>query len=86
MCQQGSVEPHSMMLRSWQLAILRFAVTLDSADVMLRQYLARINDFPLKRALAAALEIEPASPTSVTRRSKPATDLWRGLSSRDIRP
>jgi hypothetical protein len=31
----------------------------EPADVMLRQYLARINDFPLKRALAAALEIEP---------------------------
>lgn len=32
MCQQGSVESHSMMLRAWQLATLRFAVTLDNAD------------------------------------------------------
>jgi hypothetical protein len=122
-----------MMLRSWQLAILRFAVTLDNADRlgvlaianqidrvgrqhetepefgffrktsselcaailqrgetadgMLRQYLAQIDDVPLKRALAAALEIEHGEPASVKRRSKPATDLWRGLSSRgNIRP
>jgi hypothetical protein len=32
MCQRGSVEQHTKMLRSWQLAILRFAVTLDNAD------------------------------------------------------
>jgi hypothetical protein len=127
MCQQGSVEQHSMMLRSWQLAILRFAVTLDNADrlgmlaianqidrlgmqheakpefgffrkttselcaailqrnetaeVMLRQYLARIDDLGLKRALAAALEFEHAEPASVNIHSKPATDLWLGLSS-----
>ena len=29
---QGSVERHFGMLRAWQLAILRFAVTLDNAD------------------------------------------------------
>ena len=32
MCQQGSGEQHSKMLRSWQIAILRFAITLDNAD------------------------------------------------------
>lgn len=29
---QGTLELHARMLRAWQLAILRFAVTLDSAD------------------------------------------------------
>jgi len=133
MCQQGSVEQHNRMLRSWQLAILRFAVTLDNADrlrvvavanqidrlgrqhedepefgffrntssevcaailqrdetadVILRQCLARIDDLRLKRALAAALGFEQGEPGSVKRPSKPATDLWRGLSSRGgIRP
>jgi hypothetical protein len=32
MDQHGSVECHARMLRVWQLAILRFAVTLDNAD------------------------------------------------------
>jgi len=133
MCQQGSVEQHSKMLRSWQLAILRFAVTQDNADrlgvlavanqidrlgrqhddqpefgffrktssevfaailrrdetadVILRQFLTLIDDLRLKRALAAALEIEHGEPASDKKRSKPATDLWRGLSSRgNIRP
>jgi hypothetical protein len=127
MCQQGSVEQHSKMLRSWQLAILRFAVTQDNADrlgvlavanqidrlgrlhedetdfgffrktsselcaailqrdetadVILRQYLARIDDLRLKRAFAAALEIEHGDPASDKRRFKPAADLWRGLTS-----
>jgi hypothetical protein len=133
MGQQGSGEQHSRMLRSWQLAVLRFAVTQDNADrlgvlavanqidrlgrqhedeadfgffrkmssevcaailqrnetadVVLRQYLARIDDLRLKCAFAAALEIEHGEPASDKKRSKPATDLWRGLSSRgNIRP
>jgi hypothetical protein len=32
MDQHGFVEWHDKMLRAWQLAILRFAVTLDNAD------------------------------------------------------
>ena len=40
MCRQGSVEQHGKMLRSWQLAILRFAVTLDNADRLGRQHQA----------------------------------------------
>jgi hypothetical protein len=32
MCRQGSVEQHGRMLRSWQFAILRFALTQDNAD------------------------------------------------------
>ena len=31
---QGSVERHFGMLRAWQLALLRFAVTLDNVDRM----------------------------------------------------
>jgi hypothetical protein len=133
MRQQGSVEQLSRMLRSWQLAVPHFAVTLDNADRLgvlaianqidrlgrqheaepefgffrktsselcaavlqgdetadevLRQYLARLDDLRPKRALAAALEIEHGEPASVKRPSEPATDLWPGLSSRgDIRP
>jgi hypothetical protein len=31
---QGSIEWHSRMLRAWQLALLRFALTLDNVDRM----------------------------------------------------
>jgi hypothetical protein len=34
MAPQGSVEWHSKILRAWQLALLRFAITLDNADRM----------------------------------------------------
>ena len=47
----------------------------ETADVLLRQHLARIDDLRLKRALAAAREIERGEPASVNRRSKPAGDL-----------
>jgi hypothetical protein len=125
---QGSVEWRTRMLRAWHLAILRFVVTLDSADrlnvlaianeidrlgrqhqdrsdfgffrktsaelcaailkpsetsdVILRQYLVRIDDVQLRRALAAALEIGLHEPALVRRRSKPDTDLWKGLPPR----
>jgi hypothetical protein len=117
------------MLRSWQLAILRFAVTLDSADrlgvlaianeidrlglqhkrgpefgffrrtsaelcaailqpnettdAILRQHLARVDDGRMKRAFAAAIEIDEPESTSIKRqRAKPESDLWKGLASR----
>jgi hypothetical protein len=54
----------------------------ETADAILRQYLARIDDARLKRALAAALGIEDREPVAAKRRSKPVTDLWRGLPSR----
>jgi hypothetical protein len=54
----------------------------EIADTILRQYLARIDDVRLKRAFAAALEIELREPVSVKRRSKLNTDLWKGLPSR----
>jgi hypothetical protein len=50
-----------------------------TADVFLRQYLARIDDVRLRRALAAALEIERREPAVAKRRSKPGTGLWKGL-------
>ncbi len=31
---EGATEPHGKLLRAWQLAILRFAVTLDDDDRM----------------------------------------------------
>jgi|ERR1700694_755422 len=98
------VEWHAKTLRAWQLAILRYAVTLDNADrlavlavaseidrrgsqqdgtagfsffrrtsvelcaailqpneltsVLLRQYLARIDDNRLKRVFAATIEVD----------------------------
>ena len=98
-------EWHARTLRAWQLAMLRFAVTLDNADrlavmaiaaeidglapggkpafgffrrtsaelcaailqpneltpAVLRQYLARMEDDRLKRAFAAAIEIQPTA-------------------------
>jgi hypothetical protein len=124
MDQQGSVGGDSRMLRAWQLALLRFAVTLEradrmnvmaiakeidqgrrgpgeqanfgffrrtsadlctaierrneSADVILRQYLAQIDDTRLRRAFAGAIELDCRAPTV----KKPKNDswLWRGLS------
>jgi hypothetical protein len=52
----------------------------EISRVVLRQYLARIDDVQLKRALAAALDIELLA--SIKKRSKPDTDLWKGLASR----
>jgi len=124
----GLVEPHAWMLRAWQLAILRFVVTLDNGDrlgvlaiandidrlgsqdrqaadfgffrrssaelcgailqrnerseTILQQYLGRIEDARMKRAFAAAIEIALVEPSSIRRRAKPESSLWRGLSSR----
>jgi hypothetical protein len=104
-------EWHARTLRAWQLAMLRFAVTLDNADrlsvmaianeidrlgphhegkpdfgffrrtsaelcaailqpseftpVVLRQYLARIEDGRLRRAFAAAMEAGRPTVSSV---------------------
>jgi len=54
----------------------------ETSNVILRRYLARIDDDRLKRALVAALEIELHEPALVKKRSKPDTDLWEGLSPR----
>jgi hypothetical protein len=54
----------------------------ETSNVILRQYLARIDDIRLNRALTAALEIEPHEIAAVKKRSKPDIDLWKGLSPR----
>jgi hypothetical protein len=55
----------------------------ETAGSTLQQYLARIDDARLKRAMAAACAVELSEPTAVGRRPKPAIDLWNGLASRD---
>ncbi|UFZ03766.1 hypothetical protein LQG66_31935 [Bradyrhizobium ontarionense] len=126
---QDLVELHARMLRAWQLAILRFAITLDhtdrlgalaiasemdrlgqkehkeefafgffrrtsaelcasvlqrdeTADEILMQHIARIDDARMKRAFAAAVAIEQPQSPAVRRRSKPEIDLWKGLRPR----
>jgi hypothetical protein len=120
-------ECHAKDVRGWQLAILRFAVTLDAADrsavlaiageiddlapphagkpdfgffrrtstalcaalrqpdesgcTILRQFLARIDDDRLKRAFAAAMEIELPKP-SADNAMRRGSGLWKGLSAR----
>jgi hypothetical protein len=122
------MERHARTLRAWQLAILRFAVTLDDADrlavlmiaaeidglgpkqnnkpefsffrktsaelcaailrpdkltaMVLRQYLARIDDRRLKRVFAVAVEMDQPKTFLVSKSVKHDNDLWRGLSSR----
>ena len=124
-------EWHAKTLRAWQLAILRFAVTLDNADrlavmaiaseidrlgpdqdgkpdfgffrrtsaelcaailqpneptsIVLRQYLARIDDDRLKRAFSAAIESDQPKASSVSKPFKRDNGLWNGLSSRGSR-
>jgi hypothetical protein len=121
-------EWHARTLRAWQLAVLRFAVTLDNADrlavmaiaseidrlappregkpdfgffrrtsaelcaailqpseftpVVLRQYLARIDDGRLKRVFAAAICADEQKISSVAKSRKRNNDPFRGLSSR----
>jgi hypothetical protein len=125
-------EWHARTLRAWQLAILRFAVTLDNADrlaamaianeidrlglqhdgkadfnffrrtsvelcaailrpnkltaVILRQYLARVDDVRLKRIFAATIEADQPELPPVSKPLKRNDDLWRGLSSRGDHP
>jgi hypothetical protein len=125
---QASVEGDGRTLRAWQLALLRYAVTLDhadqinvmaiakeidrgrrapseranftffrkisidlcaaitrqdeSAETVLRQYLAQIDDARLKRAFAGAIGIDHEMLTERKPR-KPGNDsaLWRGLAA-----
>jgi hypothetical protein len=56
----------------------------ESADAILRQYLARIDDARFKRAFSAALKLE--NQTHAMNKSKKEKGLWRGLlPRRDIR-
>jgi len=50
--------------------------------IILRKYLARVDDVQLKRVLIAALDIELDEAASVKKRSKATIDLWKGLPPR----
>ena len=54
----------------------------ESDQIILRHYLAQIEDVRLRRALAAALDVPEEKPNSAKSRLRPNSDLWRGLSSR----
>jgi hypothetical protein len=56
----------------------------DSDDALLSRYLTQIDDVPLHRALAAALDIRPRKPDLAKTRPEPKQDLWRGLPSRRV--
>lgn len=59
----------------------------ESNRVILRRYLAKIDDARLKRAFAAAIEIHQPETIPIKRRSRAASELWRGLPSRrNVRP
>jgi hypothetical protein len=53
-----------------------------AADRMLQQYLVRIEDARLRRALAAAIEIDPSEMAAARRRRRLEANLWSGLPSR----
>lgn len=118
-------EWHARTLRAWQLAMLRFAVTLDNADrlavmaianeidrlgpphegkpdfgffrrtsaelcaailqpgeftpVLLRQYLARIDNDRLRRAFAAAMEAGRPTVSSVGKSPNPGNGRLTAL-------
>ena len=124
----SSDERHAWMIRSWHLAMLRFAVTLDNADrlgvlaiaaevdrlgenghdghrfgffrktsadlcasllrrdptadTLLQQYLACIDDVRLRHAFAAATGLEPRGTMAPKRTPKVDNSLWKGLASR----
>lgn len=123
-----AMEWYAGTLRAWHLAILRYAVTRDSADRLavfrialeidsleprqddradfdffrrtsvelctailqpnagasanLQQYLARIDDDRLKRALAAAIDASEPAVLPARRAGGHGNDLWKGLASR----
>ena len=124
----ASIQPHAKMLRTWQLAILRFAVTHDNADrlnaiaiageldalgrtrdawrtfsyfrktsadlcaailqpseaaaLILREYIARIDDIRLKRAFTAVVSIDAPEASLPRRTARRDIGLWRGLPAR----
>jgi hypothetical protein len=55
------------------------------ASVILQQYLARIDDDRLKRALAAAIDASEPAVSPAGRAVGRGNDLWKGLSSRGSR-
>jgi hypothetical protein len=57
----------------------------ERSSMLLRQYLARIDDERLGRAFAAAIEADRPKVASTSKSTKRNSDLWRGLSPRDNR-
>jgi hypothetical protein len=51
----------------------------ESSNVILRQYLARIDEVRLQRAFMAALDIELHERAPVKKRLKQPIGLWKGL-------
>jgi hypothetical protein len=56
----------------------------EGDDAVLGRHLAQIDDIRLRRALAAALDIQPRQPDLARKRPGPNQDLWKGLSPRAI--
>ena len=52
------------------------------ASAILQQYLARIDDDRLKRALAAAIDASEPAVLPARRAVRRGNDLWKGLASR----
>ena len=52
------------------------------ASAILQQYLARIDDDRLKRALAAAIDASEPAVSPAGRAVRRGNDLWKGLASR----
>jgi hypothetical protein len=55
----------------------------ETAEAILRQYLAQVDDVRLKRALVGVFGIEHGEHIAVKKRYKKGGDLWKGLPSRD---
>lgn len=55
------------------------------ASAILQQYLARIDDHRLKRALAAAIDASEPAVSPAGRAVERGNDLWNGLASRGSR-
>jgi hypothetical protein len=55
------------------------------ASAILQQYLARIDDDRLKRALAAAIDAGKPAVSPAGRAVRRGNDLWKGLASRGSR-
>ena len=56
----------------------------ETAEAILRQYLAQVDDVRLKRALVGVFGIERGEHIAVKKRYNKRGDLWRGLPPRDI--
>ena len=56
----------------------------ETAEAILRQYLAQVDDVRLRRALVGVFGIEHGEHIAVKKRYKKRGDLWRGPPSRDI--